>query len=314
MIEISIVIPVYNESGGISTLLDTLNDYYNKRDFDFEVIFVNDGSSDNTIDILKERKATILFPSKLISFSKNYGSHAAIRAGFINSKGRYSTYFPADIQISLESINKLYRIADSGYDVVFGIREVNKFRSLYEKIFSKAYAWVMQKYVDKQFPFEGIETVVVSGKVRAIFNSNIEANSSFPLQLLSMGFKNKFVGIEKIQRTVGKSKWTLSKKVKLLLDSFVAFSYAPIRLVSITGMILFVLGISWTIYISLRKIFYDDLVTGWAALTSILLLGFGITNISLGIIAEYLWRTLDISRKRPVFIIDEITDLNSNEK
>jgi len=100
----------------------------------------------------------------------------------------------------------------------------------------------------------------------------------------------------------------LSKKIKLLIDSFVAFSFAPIRLVSIVGIAFFIAGILWTAYIIFRKIVFNDLESGWPALVSILMVGFGITNISLGIIAEYLWRTLDASRKRPVFVIDEIIE------
>jgi len=94
----------------------------------------------------------------------------------------------------------------------------------------------------------------------------------------------------------------------------VAFSYAPIRLVSLVGMIFFILGILWTVYIIFRKIAFNDLVSGWPALTSVLMIGFGITNISLGIIAEYLWRTLDATRKRPVFIIDELIEIAKEEK
>lgn len=98
-----------------------------------------------------------------------------------------------------------------------------------------------------------------------------------------------------------------------MIDSFVAFSYAPIRFVSFVGILFFMIGIFWTIYIISRKILVNDLESGWPMLTSILLLGFGITNIGLGIIAEYLWRTLDASRKRPVFIIDEIMELNKQD-
>ncbi|MDX5438347.1 MAG: glycosyl transferase family 2, partial [Pontibacter sp.] len=113
---------------------------------------------------------------------------------------------------------------------------------------------------------------------------------------------------DKKARLVGKSKWTISKKIKLLIDSFVAFSFAPIRLVSFIGIVFFLLGIMWSGYIIFRKIMFDDLASGWPALLSILMVGFGVTNISLGIIAEYLWRTLDASRKRPVFVIDEIVE------
>lgn len=98
----------------------------------------------------------------------------------------------------------------------------------------------------------------------------------------------------------------------MFIDSFVAFSYAPIRFVTLVGIFLFLLGLLWTGYIIVRKIVYNDLNGGWPALVSILTIGFGITNISLGIMAEYLWRTLDNSRKRPVFIINEIIEIKNN--
>jgi dolichol-phosphate mannosyltransferase len=124
-----------------------------------------------------------------------------------------------------------------------------------------------------------------------------------------MGFKQTSISYKKRERKTGVSKWTISKKIKLFIDSFVAFSYAPIRMVTIVGISMFIIGFLWTIYIVVRTLLYHNLASGWPALVSILMIGFGITNISLGIIAEYLWRTLDASRKRPVFIIDKIIEL-----
>jgi dolichol-phosphate mannosyltransferase len=113
---------------------------------------------------------------------------------------------------------------------------------------------------------------------------------------------------DKKPRIVGKSKWTINKKIKLFIDSFVAFSYAPIRFVTLIGFILFALGIIFIGYLTFRKLVFDDLVSGWLMLVSILIIGFGVTNISLGIIAEYLWRTFDSSRNRPVYVIDEVVE------
>ena len=166
----------------------------------------------------------------------------------------------------------------------------------------------MQKYALSSYPDKGFDIVLFSKKVQQNLNSNIESNSSIFLQILSLGYKQTTVSYDKKARKVGKSKWTLSKKIKLFIDSFIAFSYAPIRLVSIIGISFFVIGFVWSVYLVSRKLFLNDLASGWPALYSTLLLGFGITNISLGIIAEYLWRTLDSSRKRPVFIIDEIIE------
>ncbi len=99
------------------------------------------------------------------------------------------------------------------------------------------------------------------------------------------------------------------RRSNFLLIHLLHFSFAPIRLVSIVGICFFFIGVSWSAYLVLEKLLYDDLASGWPALLSVLLIGFGITNISLGIIAEYLWRTLDASRRRPVFIINEIIEL-----
>jgi dolichol-phosphate mannosyltransferase len=153
-----------------------------------------------------------------------------------------------------------------------------------------------------------------NSKVRKELNNNIEANSSIFLQILNLGFKHGFVYYDKVERKAGKSKWTFSKKFKLFIDSFVAFSYAPIRFVTIIGIALFFVGLFWTIYIIARELLVGDLAPGWPALVSILMICFGISNISLGIIAEYLWRTLDASRKRPVFIIDEIFQNNGTQE
>jgi glycosyltransferase involved in cell wall biosynthesis len=308
MNKISVIIPIYNEEEGIETLIKKITDYHLSRKFDFEIIFVNDGSSDSSYqEILKYKP--LHFPCKLINLSKNFGAHAAVRAGFKVSEGTYTTCIPADLQTSFDSIEILFNKAIEGADIVYGVREV-KDAGFFGKMFSRLYARLMQKYVNKDFPFKGLETLMFNEKVRESFNKNIESNSSVFLQALSFGFNKSFVDIKKAERKIGKSKWTLSGKVKLLIDSFVAFSYLPIRMVSFVGIIFFTLGFLWTIYVVFRKFLFDDIASGWPALTSILLLGFGITNIALGIIAEYLWRTLDSTRNRPVFIIDEVIELN----
>lgn len=311
MIAVSLIIPVFNENEGVDFLFENLISFANKSNMSFEVIFVDDGSVDNTNELILLQN-NLPFKCKLITLSRNFGSHAAIRAGFMNSSAEFAVYFPSDLQISLETIYSIYRCAiENSNEVVVAVRESNEVKG-FEKNFSEFYSILMQKYAVKQFPSKGMETLLISKKVVHLMNENLEANSSFALQILSFGFKTEFVNFSKSIRKIGKSKWSFGSKIKLLIDSFVAFSYAPIRFVSFVGIVFFVVGITWTIYIVTRKLIYNNLAPGWPALTSILLLGFGITNIGLGVIAEYLWRTLDASRKRPVFIIDEIIELNKN--
>jgi dolichol-phosphate mannosyltransferase len=131
------------------------------------------------------------------------------------------------------------------------------------------------------------------------------------LQILSLGFEQDKVEYNKLERKNGKSKWTINKKIKLLVDSFVSFSYAPIRLVTLVGITLFLGGLLFSGYLLLRNLLFHDLVSGWTLLMTVLSLGFGITNISLGIIAEYLWRTFDVVKGTTAFVIDEIIEIKN---
>jgi polyisoprenyl-phosphate glycosyltransferase len=310
---ISLIIPIFNEYEGIPFLVKSLNEFFNKNPhLQAEVIFVNDGSNDKSYARLKECEHST-YRAKVINLSKNFGSHAALRAGIANATGERICFNYADLQDPLDLILSMDEKMADGADIVWAQRESTAV-SIAEKTFSKAYAFMMRKFAIHNFPDKGFDIVMFNSKVAKEVNKNVEANSSIFLQILGLGYKQDCITYQKNERKHGVSKWTVAKKLKLFIDSFVAFSFAPIRLVSIVGITLFILGVSLTLYIIFRKIVYDDLATGWPAMISILMVGFGITNISLGIIAEYLWRTLDVSRKRPVFVIDEILELDQTTR
>jgi len=307
--KISIIIPFLNEQENIVSLVDSLSRYFkNEIRFEAEIIFVNDGSTDNSKNILIGLEHGN-YTSKVISFSKNFGSHAALRAGILNASGDYITFMYADLQDPIQLVSLLYdKIKLDDNEIVWATRNTIK-NGFFESYFSKIYSSLMKKYVTSTYPEKGFDIVMFSKKAGEIINKNIESNSSIFLQILTLGFSQDFIFYDKQPREKGVSKWTLSKKIKLFIDSFIAFSYAPIRFVTIIGLIIFILGIFFATYLLWRKMMYNDLVSGWAMMMSIIAIGFGITNISLGILAEYLWRTLDASRKRPVFIVDDIIEL-----
>jgi glycosyltransferase involved in cell wall biosynthesis len=306
--KISIIIPFLNEEENIPFLTESLSSYFSSQTlFETEIIFVDDGSNDCSLEVLKKISHTA-YQAKVISFSKNFGSHAALRAGILNATGTHICFMYADLQDPLSLVNKMYESCSLGNDICWATRESTE-NSLGERLFSGTYSHLMKKYAIATYPEKGFDIVMFNNKVQALINQNIEANSSIFLQILTLGFKQTSIYYQKEARKKGKSKWTLSKKIKLFVDSFVAFSYAPIRFVTIMGIALFIMGMLWSAYLISRKLIYNDLESGWPALISIIMIGFGITNISLGIIAEYLWRALDASRKRPVFIINEIIDL-----
>ena len=153
------------------------------------------------------------------------------------------------------------------------------------------------------------ELVIFNRKIIDLLNNNIESNSSIMLQIMDAGFKNCTISLDYNERSAGVSKWTFSKKIKLFIDSFVAFSFMPIRMVSIIGVLIFILGLIIGVFTLVNKILNPAVPIGYSTIACILALGFGITNIALGIIAEYLWRAYDAARKRPAFIVSSVVDV-----
>ena len=308
---ISIISPFLNESGNIENYINSLNNFFVNKPYSGEVILVDDGSTDNSIELLQGLQFGN-YDIKVLKLSKNFGAQAAVRAGIKHATGDYITFLPADLQDPLDLIDRSLEIVkEKESDIVYAFRKTTN-NSFFESAFSQFYAYMMKKFVNPKFPGKGFDIVFFNKKVKQNLDQNIELNSSIQLQILTLGYSSENVYYDKAERKVGKSKWTFAKKMKLFIDSFVAFSFAPIRLVSMVGIAFFILGMAWTVYIILRKLIFNDLAAGWPALMSILMVGFGITNISLGIIAEYLWRTLDASRKRPLFIIDEVIELKKS--
>jgi dolichol-phosphate mannosyltransferase len=310
--DLSIIFPIYNEADNINYLVSQLDLFFSdNKEIRTEIIFVDDGSTDNSVNFLLKHDFKF-FSVKIVQLTRNYGSHAAVRAGLLNASGERISIYAADLQDPLSLIIKMYNSCLSGYDIVIAQRRKVK-EGISIKIFSRFYSYLMRKFAIKDYPPNGADVVMFNKKIKEILNDNIEANSNYVLQILSIGFKKTFIEYDKTERKFGKSKWTVSKKSKLFIDSFVAFSIFPIRLVSIVGILLFIVGFVWALYLVLRTLILNDLAQGWPTLISLLLIGFGITNIGLGIIAEYLWRTLDISRRRPVFVIDKIIELNKRD-
>ncbi len=307
--DISVIIPAYNESDNIDILFHTLDEYFSNCDFSAECIFVNDGSKDDTLIKMKMQKPQN-FNAKIVNLSKNSGSHAAIRAGCQIATGEYTMFLGADLQEPVELIGRvLSKFKNDGNDKVYVVRGKTQ-RRLSERLFSNIFHFLIKKYAVHEMPKGDVFNIGFSKKVRDSFNNNIQKNSSIFLQLIEMGFSHSIIEQSYGERKIGKSKWTYSAKVKLFIDSFVNFSYFPIRLISIIGVLFAIFGFLYAIYIIVIRIFnIFPMDVGWATLISIISIGFGVTNISLGIIAEYLWRTMDSTKKQPLFIINEVVEL-----
>jgi glycosyltransferase involved in cell wall biosynthesis len=310
-LKISIVIPFLNEASNLEGFISSLNDFLieSPKLYSVQTIFVDDGSTDESQNVILGHDH-LNYDLKLIKLSQNYGSHAALRAGILHASGDYIMFLYADLQDPIYLIDELFDRITKGKDIVWANRKTTSAAS-FERFFSAIYGFLMRKFALSDYPKKGFDVVMFNRKVAGVLNKNIQVNSSLFLQVLSFGFEQDKIEYDKLERKHGKSKWTINKKIKLLVDSFVSFSYAPIRLVTLVGITLFLGGLLFSGYLLLRNLLFHDLVSGWTLLMTVLSLGFGITNISLGIIAEYLWRTFDVVKGTPAFVIDEIIDIKN---
>lgn len=310
--EISVVIPFLNEVENLPIIADALEKYIPVLGVPVEVVFVNDGSTDGSAEWLRQAEFHN-FTAKLVNFSRNFGSHPAVRAGFMNASAPNCVWLGADLQEPLEIIGEGYKRIKEGFDLVL-VQKNQVQVSKSEETFSRIYSAMIRKWAIPGYPEKGVNTIFFNEKVKNVLNSNPELNSSVVLQVISMGFKQTILNMDYRERQHGRSKWTFGKKLKLLIDSFVSFSFFPIRMVSVLGFIFAFVGALMALDLIIVKLFNIRPVTlGWPTLISVLMIGFGLTNISLGIIAEYLWRTLDASRARPIFIIDSVDELKTKK-
>ena len=296
----------------LGKLILLLNEYAQSQDFTIEAVLVDDGSTDSSVQVLRELHSDVLL--KLVRLSKNFGSHAAIRAGLTQATGKYSMFFSADLQEPFTMIGEMYKKACEGYDIVIA-RKATVQASCSERFFSRLSTSLFRRFAVRDFPAGGANNFLFSSKIREQICENIENNSSIHMQIVNMGFKRAIIDVSLTKRYKGKSKWSFWGKVKLFIDSFIAFSYAPIRMISVLGILLFISGALYALWIIVTTIFgIVEFEAGFPTLISVLLLGFGLTNFALGIVAEYIWRTLDAARSRPVFIIDTVEMLSGDSE
>lgn len=308
----SVVVPFLNEAEGIEQYCLALDEYAASVDFPIELVFVDDGSTDNTGEIISASSFRHIQGAKLITLSKNFGSHSAIRAGIMHAAYDICTWMGSDLQEPVEFLGLSYEEIRKGYNAVY-IEKRSIRISQVNRGFSRIYSALMRKYAISNYSPGGISNIVFDRGIKQFLNENVESNSSIALQIMDAGYKNITISLDFKERAAGVSKWTLSKKIKLFIDSFVAFSFAPIRLVSLVGVVMFLVGLVLGIVSVVNKLANPAVPVGYSTLACIMALGFGMTNISLGIIAEYLWRAYDAARRRPTFIVSDIIDILHGE-
>lgn len=300
----SVIVPFLNEADGIETFMQTLDAYQTELTFPLELVFVDDGSTDDTCEQIRRYPFAHIQDVRLLRLSRNFGSHAAIRAGLISAKYDICTWMGSDLQEPLELLRIAYARISEGLDAVYFEKESVRVGWL-NRCFSKMYSWLMKRYVVKSYGKGGISTIAFNGKIKRFLNENRECNSSIMLQIMQAGFTFDTVPLQYNARLAGKSKWSTRKKIRLLVDSFVSFTSAPLKWVTGAGIALFLFGIVLGVVVIYQRLTLHTAWMGYATIVCLLAVGFGVTNISLGIISEYLWRVFDAARTKPPFIISE---------
>lgn len=312
MNRLSIIIPVYFNELNIPFLYDELKEkILSNQNFEAEIILVDDGSKDSSYkELLKLREKDERF--KIVKLSRNFGSHTAILAGFAHATGDCMTMVAADLQEPLEIIQEMYEKWERGSKVVIAVRKDREDGAL-QKLFSNTYYSLMRKYAISNMPPGGFDCFLIDKKVAKVLTEINEKNSSIVGQVLWTGFEPEMIYYVRKKREIGKSKWTLSKKVKLFIDSFMAFSYVPIRFISALGIFISIIGFILAIFLILNKMIYNVPVQGWTTMMITVLILSGIQMLTLGVIGEYLWRNFDETRKRPLYIVEKTHGIESDE-
>jgi polyisoprenyl-phosphate glycosyltransferase len=276
-----------------------------------EIIFVDDGSGDGSFEELRNIQREFPVLITIVKLTRNFGQPGAILAGYAHAKGKCVVTMSADGQEPPEVVNEMLRaFFQEGYEVVICAR-AGRDESLYRKITSHLFYYLMRKVTFKNMPKGGFDFWLMGRRALEAFNRNSDAHSFFPARILWMGFRTKFLTYRRRERFTGVSRWTFANKFTVLLDGTMGYSFAPIRIMSLVGCIFSLLGFVYAGLITVDTLLLGNPVKGWAPLMIMVLVIGGFQMIMLGVIGEYLWRTLAQVRGREAYLIDTIYEANT---
>ncbi|MEY8521622.1 glycosyltransferase family 2 protein [Lachnospiraceae bacterium 38-10] len=302
--KISVVIPVYYNQENLGPLYhDIQKKIYIHEEYDWELVLVNDGSQDNSYAVMEElaKKDERI---KIYNLSRNFGSHAAILCGLSKCSGDCAVVKAADLQEPTEMIINMVESWKKGNNVVLAVRK-ERDEGTGQKLFANLYYWLVRKTSLPSMPKGGFDVYLIDRKVINVLMSLDEKNSALTGQILWSGFKTDKIYYTRLRREIGKSRWTLRKKIRLVTDTLFSFSTLPITIVFVIGIISCLGAAVWAVLVFIFKLMGLIGVNGWTTLFIFNLFSFGVTMLTLGILGGYLWRTFDASRNRPPYIVEE---------
>lgn len=304
---LSIVVPVYNEEKNIQPLLSRLNPII--KPYSHEIIFVDDGSTDKTLTVLK-KEAKKNLNLKILSFNRNFGHQAALFCGYKNAKGDCVVTIDADLQDPPEIITEMINQWEQGYDIVYAKRKTRK-DSLFKKTTSYCFYRFINFLSDTPIPTDVGDFRLQDRRVNQ-YLINLPEHSKFLRGLVAWGgFKEKYIEINRQERYRGNTHYTLTKMLSFALDGIISFSTKPLRVATYVGFFTSLIGVFGIIYALLQRFFlpHEYWVTGWTALfVAVLFLG-GTQLITIGIIGEYIAKIYREAQNRPQYLLKEKVNL-----
>lgn len=308
---VSIVTPAFNEVKNLPLLYERLSNTLNSLKIDWEWIIVDDHSSDDTFALITDLSNQ---DPKVrgIRFSRNFGSHTALTCGLHYANGNCAIIISADLQDPPETIPDLLSKWHEGAQVVWAVRHHREGEKTTKIGLSKLYYFIMRKVVGiKNIPSTGADFFLIDRTVIKAANQFHETNVSVLALITWMGFRQSFITYNKQARIHGKSGWSFEKKIKLLLDSITSFSYLPIRIIAFVGFLVASLGFLYA-FIVIINAFLGHTPQGWTSLMVVILVLGGFQMLMMGLLGEYIWRSLDESRRRPLYLIENTTNISSH--
>lgn len=302
-IDISLVVPVYNEEAVIARTHERLIKVIDSQEFSFELIYVNDGSRDGTASIIR----SFCYADKrvkMISFSRNFGHQTAITAGMDHAAGAAIVIIDADLQDPPEIIPQMLELWQQGYQVVYGRRISRRGETWFKKATAKFYYRTLKRLTDVSIPVDVGDFRLIDACVRDALLKVPEHNRYVRGLISWLGYKQTFVDYIRDSRQAGVSKYPFSKMLRLAADGITSFSYKPLKLGISIGLILSVFSLLLAFTVFITRLF--DLVwmePGYASLMCVILFFFGIVLIILGIMGEYIARIFEEVKDRPLYII-----------
>jgi polyisoprenyl-phosphate glycosyltransferase len=265
---------------------------------------VDDGSRDDSYTVLC-RLAEAEPRTRIIKLVRNFGSNVAILAGMTYARGDCVGFIAADLQDPPEVLAEMIQKWQAGNKVVLAVRNDRQGDPWATRLFANAFNYLFEKLVFKGFSPQGVGFFLIDRQVVQVLIECREKNAHLIGLILWSGFPISTVGYERVERSHGKSHWTLGKKIKFFIDAFAAFSYLPLRMATILGFLFAAIGGIYALLLVILRLTGQALVEGWTALIVVITVLAGVQLIILGVIGEYLWRTFDATRQRPLFIVEQ---------